>query len=108
MKASGQFQIAVLHPVQPAADLIDGGSQYGRKDKGNPWLTKPPHPFSRKLMTAKPTICAQQPTTAAPPARPVSPSTEQILHPLTGEAYLFRALLQQAAPAARQTAVVRK
>ena len=29
-------------------------------------------------MTAKPTIWAQQPATAAPPASPVSPSTEQI------------------------------
>ena len=28
----------------------------------------PPHLFSRKLTTAKPTICAQQPATAAPPA----------------------------------------
>ena len=26
-----------------------------------PWATKPPHLFSRKLMTAKPTIWAQQP-----------------------------------------------
>ena len=43
-----------------------------------PWLTRPPQPFSRKLITAKPTIWAQQPATAAPPARPVRPSTEQI------------------------------
>ena len=39
----------------------------------------PPQPFSRKLVTAKPTICAQQPAVAAPAAsirpRPaVSPS----------------------------------
>ena len=38
----------------------------------SPWDTSPPHLFSRKLMTAKPTICAQQPATAAPPARPVT------------------------------------
>ena len=43
-----------------------------------PWETIPPQRFSRKLMTAKPTICAQQPATAAPPASPVRPSTEQI------------------------------
>ena len=43
-----------------------------------PWLTRPPQRFSLNDMTAKPTICAQQPATAAPPARPVSPSTEQI------------------------------
>ena len=36
-----------------------------------PWATSPPQRFSRKLMTAKPTIWAQQPATAAPPARPV-------------------------------------
>ena len=35
-----------------------------------PWLTSPPQRFSRKLITAKPTICAQQPAVAAPPARP--------------------------------------
>ena len=38
-----------------------------------PWLTRPPQRFSRKLITAKPTICAQQPATAAPPARPGKP-----------------------------------
>ena len=36
-----------------------------------PWATNPPQRFSRKLITAKPTIWAQQPATAAPPARPV-------------------------------------
>ena len=35
-----------------------------------PWDTRPPHLFSRKLITAKPTIWAQQPATAAPPASP--------------------------------------
>ena len=43
-----------------------------------PWETSPPHLFSLKDITAKPTICAQQPATAAPPARPVSPSAAQI------------------------------
>ena len=37
-----------------------------------PCATKPPQRLSRKLITAKPTIWAQQPATAAPPARPVS------------------------------------
>ncbi len=36
-----------------------------------PCATRPPHLFSLKLMTAKPTICAQQPTTAAPAAIPL-------------------------------------
>ena len=43
-----------------------------------PWLTRPPTPFSLKLITAKPTIWAQQPATAAPPARPVRLSAAQI------------------------------
>ncbi len=43
-----------------------------------PWETRPPHLFSRKLMTAKPTIWAQQPATAAPPASPTSPSAAQM------------------------------
>ena len=43
-----------------------------------PWLTRPPQRFSLKLITAKPTIWAQQPATAAPPASPVRPSTEQM------------------------------
>lgn len=47
-------------------------------DVPRPWLTRPPQRFSLKLITAKPTICAQQPATAAPPARPVRPSTEQM------------------------------
>ncbi len=38
-----------------------------------PWETRPFQPFSRKLMTAKPTICAQHPATAAAPAM-ASPS----------------------------------
>ena len=44
----------------------------------SPWDTSPPHRFSRKDNTAKPTIWAQQPATAAPPAKPVSPSAAQI------------------------------
>ena len=43
-----------------------------------PWLTSPPQRFSRKERTANPTMLAQQPATAAPPASPVRPSTEQI------------------------------
>ena len=43
-----------------------------------PWATRPPQRFSRKLMTANPTIWAQQPATAAPPARPVSPRLAQM------------------------------
>ena len=49
-----------------------------------PWATKPPHLFSRKLMTANPTICAQHPATAAPPARPVSPRAAQMAALLMG------------------------
>ena len=47
-------------------------------DVPSPCDTMPPQPFSLKEITAKPTICAQQPATAAPPASPVSPSTEHI------------------------------
>ena len=43
-----------------------------------PWLTRPPQPFSRKERTAKPTILAQQPATAAPPASPVRVRAEQM------------------------------
>ena len=43
-----------------------------------PCETKPETPFSRKEITAKPTIWAQQPATAAPPASPVSPKAAQI------------------------------
>ena len=44
----------------------------------SPWLTRPPQPFSRKESTAKPTMLAQHPATAAPPARPVRPKAAQI------------------------------
>ncbi len=43
-----------------------------------PWLTRPPQRFSRKDSTAKPTMLAQQPATAAPPARPVRPNAAQM------------------------------
>ena len=43
-----------------------------------PWDTRPPQRFSLKLITAKPTICAQHPATAAPPASPVRESAAQI------------------------------
>ena len=43
-----------------------------------PWDTRRPILFSGKDITAKPTICAQQPATAAPPASPVSPKAAQI------------------------------
>ena len=42
-----------------------------------PCATRPPTPLSRKLMTAKPIICAQQPAVAAPAAKPDSPSIMQ-------------------------------
>lgn len=44
----------------------------------NPWLTRPPQRFSLKESTAKPTIWAQQPATAAPPARPVRERAAQM------------------------------
>ena len=43
-----------------------------------PCAKRPLHLFSLKLITAKPTICAQQPATAAPPASPVSPNAAHI------------------------------
>ena len=43
-----------------------------------PCDTSPPHLFSLKDITAKPIICAQQPATAAPPARPVRLSEAQM------------------------------
>ena len=43
-----------------------------------PCETRPPQRFSGNDMTAKPTICAQHPATAAPPASPVRPSAAQI------------------------------
>ena len=49
-----------------------------------PCATRPLQRFSRKLMTAKPTICAQQPAVAAPPARPVMPIIAQIAAELIG------------------------
>ena len=49
-----------------------------------PCAKRPPHLFSLKLITAKPTICAQQPATAAPPASPVSESAAQIAALLIG------------------------
>ena len=51
-----------------------------------PWLTRPPQPFSRKLSTAKPTMFAQQPATAAPPASPVSESAAQMAAEAAAEA----------------------
>ena len=44
----------------------------------SPWAITPLHLFAAKLITAKPTICAQQPAVAAPPAMPVSASDAQI------------------------------
>ena len=32
---SGQLQIPILHPAQPAADLIESRGQYGGQHKGN-------------------------------------------------------------------------
>ena len=47
-------------------------------DVPSPCETSPPQRFSLKDITANPTICAQHPATAAPPARPVKPRTAQI------------------------------
>ena len=44
----------------------------------SPWAITPLHLFAAKLITAKPTICAQQPAVAAPPAIPVSASDAHI------------------------------
>ena len=49
-----------------------------------PWAKRPPQPFSLKLMTAKPTIWAQQPAVAAPPARPSRDSMIQMAALLMG------------------------
>ena len=49
-----------------------------------PVRKSPPHLFSRKLSTAKPTMLAQHPATAAPPASPVSPKAAQIAALLIG------------------------
>src|SRR5574344_3165445 len=49
-----------------------------------PCAKSPPHLFSLKLNTANPTICAQQPATAAPPARPVRPKAAQLAAELIG------------------------
>ena len=38
-----------------------------------PCEIRPPQPFSLKLITAKPTICAQHPAVAAPAAKPLIP-----------------------------------
>ena len=43
-----------------------------------PCDSRPPQRFSRKLSTAKPTIWAQHPASAAPPASPVSPRAAQM------------------------------
>ena len=44
----------------------------------SPCATRPPHLFSLKLITANPIIWAQQPATAAPPARPVRERAAQM------------------------------
>ena len=43
-----------------------------------PCEISPPHLFSGNEIIAKPTICAQQPASAAPPASPVRPSAAHI------------------------------
>ena len=50
----------------------------------SPCATRPPQPFSAKLMTAKPIIWAQQPAVAAPPARPVRLRVKQMAAELMG------------------------
>ena len=49
-----------------------------------PWAKSPPHLFSLKLITANPTIWAQHPATAAPPASPVRERAAQIAALLIG------------------------
>ena len=49
-----------------------------------PCARRPPQRFSRKLNTAKPIICAQQPAVAAPPAMPPSPMARQMAAELMG------------------------
>ena len=75
------------------ADTMMGGSQvFGfltilgicSMDVPRPWDTRPPQRFSLKLMNAKPIICAQQPATAAPPARPVRDRAAQMAAELMG------------------------
>ena len=53
-------------------------------DVPRPWAKSPPIPFSRKLNTAKPIICAQHPAVAAPPARPSRLSMIQMAALLIG------------------------
>ena len=50
----------------------------------SPCARRPPHLFSQKLKTANPTICAQQPAVAAPPARPSRLNMMQIAALLIG------------------------
>ena len=49
-----------------------------------PCANRPPHLFSLKLSTAKPTMLAQQPASAAPPASPVRLNAAQIAALLIG------------------------
>ena len=64
----GGIQIRGLRTMLPICSIL----------VPRPWAARPPQRFSRKLITAKPTIWAQQPATAAPPARPVSPRAAQM------------------------------
>ena len=70
----GGIQIRGLFTILPICSI----------EVPSPWLTSPPQRFSRNDMTANPTICAQQPATAAPPASPVSESAAQIAAEDTG------------------------
>ena len=49
-----------------------------------PCAKSPPQRFSRKLKTANPIICAQQPAVAAPPAMPPKPMARQMAAELMG------------------------
>ena len=55
-----------------------------------PWLTRPPHLFSRKEATANPTMCAQHPAHAAAAANRLAPNSESgiLLNSITPNAAL--------------------
>ena len=81
--AEGEIEQELLEedlPYDMKADVIQITPEaYGCLLYTSPWAKRPPQPFSLRLMTAKPTIWAQQPAVAAPPARPSRDSMIQML-----------------------------